>query len=253
MKRQSICLLMMAAVVLTACVQVQVVARGAESPMISFALIPSISPTGTALATFAAVAMGHPSPTLTAPSTPTDIPTATATTLPAPTATAMPTPTPCPPDARFVGDVTVPDGTVVLPGEVLVKVWRMQSSGCVPWPAGSRWVLVGGARMGAPEAVAVPDTPLGGTTEISVTLIAPEIPGTYTNYWRMQAPDGSFFGQQAYVQIVVAAFTPPPTPPGSAPTSEPTPEPPPDTPTPTPEPSPTDTPTLEPTPIPPPP
>jgi hypothetical protein len=142
--------------------------------------------------------------------TPTPLPTATSTQIP-PTPTNSPTPTPCLPDAAFVADVTVPDGTVLMPGETFEKVWRIRSSGCAPWPAGTRWVFISGDRMGAPGAVAVGDIPVGETANIAVLMVVPDVPGTYKGFWQMQAPGGEFFGERVYVQIVVPEPTPMPT------------------------------------------
>lgn len=149
-------------------------------------------------------------PTPTHSPTPTPLPTATSTQIP-PTPTNSPTPTPCLPDAAFVADVTIPDGTTLMPGETFEKVWRIGSSGCAPWPAGTRWVFVSGDRMGAPGAVAVVDTPVGGAADIAVLMVAPDAPGTYKGYWQMQAPDGARFGERVHVQIVVSEPTPLPT------------------------------------------
>ena len=122
-------------------------------------------------------------------------------------ATATPPITPisdaCPPDATYVADVTVPDGTQFSPGEPFTKTWRIRSSGCAPWPAGTRWVFESGDRMDGPDGVDVPEIPLGNTADVAVPLLAPADPGTYSGYWQMQAPDGTRFGDRAYVMIVV--------------------------------------------------
>jgi hypothetical protein len=34
-------------------------------------------------------------------------------------------------------------------------------------------------------------------------MVSPSSPGTYKSYWRLQRPDGEFFGDQAYVRIIV--------------------------------------------------
>jgi hypothetical protein len=152
--------------------------------------------------------------------TPTRTPTPTATPTRTPTPTRLPThtltPTPCLPGASFVADVTVPDGTNYLPGEGFTKTWRIRSSGCAAWPDGSTWVFASGEQMGAPGSVPVPDTPLNGTADISVSMIAPSSPGDYKGYWQMQTPDGFRFGEQVYVMIVVSAPTPTPPPTGPA-------------------------------------
>jgi len=79
-------------------------------------------------------------------------------------------------------DVTIPDNTTFLAGEAFQKVWRIRSSDCAPWPDGTRWVFVSGDQLGAPSAVAVPDTSVGGTADIAVPMVAPDAPGTYVVY-----------------------------------------------------------------------
>jgi len=93
-----------------------------------------------------------------------------------PASTVTPTPPPCLSNATFVKDVAVLDGTQFAPGESFEKAWRMRSSGCAPWPQGSRWVFVSGTKLGAPDWVAVPETALGGTADIRVPMQAPATP-----------------------------------------------------------------------------
>jgi len=124
-----------------------------------------IKPTDTATPplTTTATSILSPTPSPTVTPSPTPVLSAAPTT-PTPTPTT-PTPTPCPPNACFVGDVTVPDGTKFEPGESFTKTWRMLSCGCIPWPEGTSWVFVSGDQMGAPESVPVPITPLSSTAE----------------------------------------------------------------------------------------
>jgi len=138
-------------------------------------------------------------------------------------ATAAPTPAPtestCLPGARFVQDVSIPDGMNLNPGESFTKIWRIRSSGCAAWEADTRWVFVSGDRMGAPDGVDVPETALGQTADLSVPMQAPDQPGTYKGYWQMEGPDGRRFGDRVYVTIIVPGEVP------TAPTAPPTPPP----------------------------
>lgn len=138
-------------------------------------------------------------PPTQATATPTPSPT-----TPAPTATA----TPCLPGVKFVSDVTVPDNTVFAPGTRFTKIWRVQSNGCAPWPAGSRWAFASGEQMGGPASVPAPQVAVGATTDIAVDLVAPAAAGSYKGYWRMVDPNGAPFGERAYVLIVVPTPTP---------------------------------------------
>lgn len=109
------------------------------------------------------------------------------------------------PQARFVGDVTLSDGSVVAPGTAMVKTWRVVNSGKVAWPQGCRVVCVGGDRMMAPFAgVEVPSHPVGSTCDVSVQLRAPTKPGRYVGYWRLITAENQRFGHRFWVDVSVA-------------------------------------------------
>lgn len=109
----------------------------------------------------------------------------------------------CPPGATFAADVSIPDGTELGPGESFEKTWRIRSSGCAPWPAGTRLVFVSGDEMGGVDGAEAAETPLGETADVTVQLTAPNDPGTYKGFWQMHAPDGTPFGDRFYVMIIV--------------------------------------------------
>ena len=164
--------------------------------------------------TTAAGEVSAPVTLTTNPATPTEIPAATETptqTPPTttPTPTTLPSPTPellspdCLPNAAFVADVTIPDGTQFSPGETFTKTWRVRSTGCAGWPAGTQLMFVSGDQLGGPEVVAVPESEPSVEVELSVKLTAPTEPGTYTSNWQLRGPDATFFGDWIYVVIVV--------------------------------------------------
>jgi hypothetical protein len=111
----------------------------------------------------------------------------------------------CTLDSQYVADVTIPDGTVMTPGVGFVKTWRVRNSGTCDWEAGFQLIFVSGAQMGGPASVALPAVPAGGQTEVSVNLAAPSAYGTHEGTWRMRAGDGTMFGTNLTVVIVVPA------------------------------------------------
>ncbi len=134
------------------------------------------------------------------------IPTATPLpTVPLPTAT--PTVMICENDSDFVADVTVPDNTEFAPDTEFEKTWRLRNSGTCPWGEGYELTFIRGEKMGGPDAVPVPETEVGAEADLSVTLTAPEEPGTYRGDWMLRSPDGELFGAKLYVQIVVITPT----------------------------------------------
>jgi len=185
-------------------------ARQTEQPQVTADTPLLTVPARTAQSTSTSKATAAPARTSTRQPTPMHTPRPDPTTTPTPQPTTTPTAAPCLPDARFTADVTIPDGTQFAPGEGFTKTWRMTSSGCAAWPAGSVWAFDSGDQMSAPASVPVSDTPLGGDVDISVDMVAPGAPGSYKGFWQMQAPDGTRFGDRVYVLIVVPADTPTP-------------------------------------------
>jgi hypothetical protein len=107
-------------------------------------------------------------------------------------------------DAAYVSDVTIPDGTVLGPGEAFVKTWEFQNTGTCDWNENFLITFVSGAEMDGETTELDQDVSAGATGDISVSLIAPDSEGTYTGYWRLADEDGNVFGQSVYVMIVVS-------------------------------------------------
>lgn len=157
--------------------------------------------------------------------------------LPTSAPTNAPTETPgaagCNDNAKFIADITIPDGTQFLPSASFTKTWRVQNTGTCSWNSTYTLRFVGGAQMGGPAAVAFPGPVAPGVTmDISVNLTAPAAPGGYTGQWRLTNAVGSGFGTNGNpltVVIVVPAptatftNTAPPPPPTSTATSTSTP------------------------------
>jgi len=159
--------------------------------------------------------------TLAPPASNTPLP-ATHTPIP-PTAALEPTATPgCVLSAAFIADVTIPDGTAVVPGSQFVKTWRIRNSGTCDWGSGYTAVFVEGDQLGGPGIVRIEPTDAGRTRDVSITLKAPSQPGAYRGKWQLRAPGGPVLTGLT-VSIVVQA-TPTPTGPPTA-TPKPTPVP----------------------------
>jgi hypothetical protein len=108
--------------------------------------------------------------------------------------------------ARYVKDVTLPDGTQVAPAAQLVKTWRFRNESGKAWPEGTRLLWVGqrtDAAIQAPESTPVPCCLPGQEVEVSVPVTAPKLAGRYTAYFRLAGPHGKKFGQRVWLSIVV--------------------------------------------------
>jgi len=139
---------------------------------------------------------------LPAVSAPTPIATAT-TALFMPTATLTSTPVGCTNEARFVTDVTAPDGTNFNTGQTFDKVWRLRNSGTCAWDAGYRFAFISGTAMTPNTIVNVPATASGATADIKVPMTAPSAPGAYTGNWQLRSPANTLFGPRVTVVITV--------------------------------------------------
>lgn len=138
---------------------------------------------------------------------------APATSAPAATGqAASPTPQPCD-RAKFVKDVTIPDGTEMDPGESFVKTWRLQNDGSCTWNSSYALVFSGGEGMNAPASVPLPgNVAPGETVELSVTLKAPEDGGKYRGDFKLRNASNVLFGlgkdnKPFWVQIEVPVAT----------------------------------------------
>jgi len=126
---------------------------------------------------------------------------------------AAPAPQGCTYRAIFVADVTIPDNMVMAPGTSFVKTWRIRNDGTCPWGPGQtvdaiEWV--GGTTMGTTRVPLATVVRRGQSADISVTLQAPGMAGTYLSEWKFRRTNGLLFGLGAsgstpfYVRIVVS-------------------------------------------------
>ena len=97
--------------------------------------------------------------------------------------------------ARFVEDVTIPDGTLLDPGETFQKTWRLQNTGSCSWDSAYFVVFVDGDAMGGPASQALSGSIASqDEVEITVEMVAPDEPGTYRGNWSLRNPAGEVFG-----------------------------------------------------------
>jgi hypothetical protein len=164
--------------------------------------------------------VGEPSAEATQTPQPTEEDTPQPTDTPVPD-TATPTETPIPCNlAKFIADITVPDGTIFEPGETFTKTWSLKNIGSCAWTSGYDIVFFGGDSMGAPSAVQITTGTInpGQNVQVSVDLTAPGSEGTYRGNWKLRDPSDVIFGIENsssgsfWVEIEVALPTETPTP-----------------------------------------
>jgi len=119
-----------------------------------------------------------------------------------PTATMTPTPGPAvtvPPSScdrvQFIRDVTVPDGTVMAPGQTFTKTWRLKNVGTCAWTTAYQLVFFSGQQMSAPSSAAFPkNVAVGETYDFSINMTAPSAAGSYRGFWMFKNANGALFG-----------------------------------------------------------
>jgi hypothetical protein len=120
----------------------------------------------------------------------------------------------CVDDAAFVADLTLPDGSQVAPGDRLVKQWSVQNTGSCDWGPAYRLMPILPNPLSDDSPVALYPARAGTQAVWQVSLQAPNTPGEVIGRWQAQNPDGTAFGQEVYVVLVVMAA-------GASPSSEP--------------------------------
>jgi hypothetical protein len=114
-----------------------------------------------------------------------------------------------PPDAHYVSDVTIPDGTKVFQGEKLTKRWRMTNTGALPWPDGTVLRRIGGGDFGVSDPVHVDSLAPGASGDVTALITAPASTGTGEALWQLTDPHGTPFGDRLWIRVDVTG--PPPT------------------------------------------
>lgn len=97
-------------------------------------------------------------------------------------------------DSRFVGDITIPNGSIVGTEERFTKTWEIENNGLMVWE--NRYLRednrgVSGLVPDQP-IVSIPITYPGERVAISVNFTTPEHPASCESYWKMVDEDGNY-------------------------------------------------------------
>jgi len=130
----------------------------------------------------------------------------------------VPNNAPCTYRATFLGDVTIPDNTLISPGQPFRKTWRLRNDGTCAW--GPNDVVhsvtnINNNSFGAPVVLAMPTVPPGGIVDLSIDMIGPNTSGVQRSEWMFMVNEGGLRGVGAqgetplYVQISVPGLPAP--------------------------------------------
>ncbi len=147
-------------------------------------------------------------------------------------------------DIKDVSDVTIPDDTVLEPGQLFIKSWRMTNNGENTWENGTKLMMEANYNMGMPEVVKavfikandwIDFTPGGWGSRIhnvgpgmeadlAVILKAPTEPGAYQIHFRLVNTRGEIITTPFWMRFAVSRPTETPTPTPITATGTPEPE-----------------------------
>jgi len=109
--------------------------------------------------------------------------------------------------AKFLRDVSFPDGTEVWAGQTLVKEWEfVNPEGAPRWPQGVKLIFQRGDRdlLGAQEEFSVPSAAPGEKVTVAVALPLPEnLTGKKKAYFRLADAERNVFGDRCWVELDV--------------------------------------------------
>jgi hypothetical protein len=110
---------------------------------------------------------------------------------------------------KYIADVTIPDGYVAAPGEVMKKTWTVQNLGPCTWTQNYKLIFGWGGQgtnWNTTQSVNLSKVVAQGENiDITVSLSAPSASGEYVAVFKLQNDKGFNFpqGQQVTIDIVV--------------------------------------------------
>jgi Ig-like domain from next to BRCA1 gene len=108
--------------------------------------------------------------------------------------------------AAFIADVTIPDKTVLNPGQKFTKTWAVQNTGTCPWTTSYTVVHVDGLAMDGEQIYLPLGVPVGQQVQLSINMRAPTSSGQYYGRWRLKTDQGVPFGSILTVVIKVGTL-----------------------------------------------
>jgi len=106
------------------------------------------------------------------------------------------------PQASFLRDNSLPDGSKVAPNTQITKKWAMRNIAKDSWPASTRLLCV----SGDPTPITSIHQEQDGLYNLQATVKTPAKPGRFTLFFRLAHGDQStLFGDRVWIDVVVEA------------------------------------------------
>ncbi|MEA3326585.1 MAG: NBR1-Ig-like domain-containing protein [Chloroflexota bacterium] len=92
-------------------------------------------------------------------------------------------------------DVTIPDGTVMTPGEHFTKTWRLENVGSCTWTRLYALTFFSGNSLNALQTnFLIQEIESGDVVDLTVSMQAPQNLGVYQSNWMLSNAKGELFG-----------------------------------------------------------
>jgi len=92
-------------------------------------------------------------------------------------------------------DVTIPDDTILAPGESFSKTWRLENVGTCAWSRVYTVIYFSGNSLNAYQTQPLADEVAPGQAiDVTVDMVAPTKTGVYQSNWMLSDPEGNLFG-----------------------------------------------------------
>jgi hypothetical protein len=95
----------------------------------------------------------------------------------------------------------------MVPGQTFVKTWLVKNTGTCTWDTGFKFVYTVGDAMGGATLVLDKPVSSGAELELSITMTAPNKTGQVWGHWRMSTANGTLFGADVFVAIILGNAT----------------------------------------------
>ena len=110
-------------------------------------------------------------------------------------------PADCINNLKFITDVTVPDNSTYIFGEIIDKQWLVENSGTCNWDSTYRLRHTNGAALGAPEEIALYPARAGTQATLQIIFTAPFTADFFVSEWQAFDGNGVAFGDPIYIKI----------------------------------------------------
>ena len=109
----------------------------------------------------------------------------------------------CIDNLTFIEDKSIPDGSEIEPGSIIMKEWEVKNSGTCNWGSGYTIRLIAGQSLDATTPQDLFPARSGTSLTIQIEFTAPDQPGNYRSAWQAYNPSEMAFGDSFYIDIVV--------------------------------------------------